>query len=175
MATRIAAPSLQRDWKLPAAQGDVLKVELPFTVNATAARGVCAFLEEFFVSVSQAGSGRFTADHIQTFQDDSGASIKGLTCRIWLAPYDLGVIQAFWLAVHPTKEPNVFEVRLTLQREAGNPGTWHRLNRPFLVEVRKQVLLWRAVSPAMVQEYVLKSEAMFDASLAMLPPGQVAV
>ncbi len=46
-ASRVAAPSLQKDWKLPKPIGDVLSVDLPFTVNETAARGVCAFIEEF--------------------------------------------------------------------------------------------------------------------------------
>ena len=180
-ASRVAAPSLQREWKLPAPDGDILQVDLPFTVNATAARGVCAFLDEYFTSTTQAGSGRFTADQIESFQNAGtlqtnnggetiGGDIRGLSCRVWLAPYDLGVIQHFWLAIYPTAQKNVFEVRLTLKREAGNPATWLRLNRPFLVEVRKQFLLWRAVSPELVNQYVVRSEGMFAAAKALPPP-----
>ncbi len=164
-AMRVAAPSSQRDWKLPAAQGDLLQVDLPFTVNALASRGICAFLAEYFVSISQAGSGRFSAEAIEPF-----ASIghRGITCRVWLAPYDLGVIQTFWLAIHPTTDPNVYEVKLSMIREAGNPATWYRLNRPFLVEVRKQFLLWRALTPNLMHDYLVKSDEMFAQSPSVL-------
>ena len=206
-ATRVAAPSLQRDWKLPAPQGDLLKVELPFTVNQTAAKGVCAFLEEYMLTASQmggAGGGRFTADHIRAFEcpvssvqfpetpAPSSAAVsppqletgnrtldtrptldtvvRGIACRIWLAPYDLGVIQSFWLAIHPTPDAHVFEVRLTILREAGNPGTWFRLNRPFLVEIRKQFLLWRSVRTEQIEDYMTRSRTMFEQAEPKLPP-----
>ena len=68
MASRLAAPSLQRAWKLPAPRGDLLVVDLPFTVNEAAARGVCVFLEEYFTSITcKTGSGRFTSDNLQPF------------------------------------------------------------------------------------------------------------
>jgi len=161
-ATRLATPSLQRDWKLPRPVGDVLAVDLPFTVNETAARGVCAFLAEYLLTTSQAGTGRFTADNLEGFvQEQTQGLMRGLVARIWLSPYDLGVIQTMRLTIHPAEQPGVFDVHVRLEREAGNPGTWRRLNRPFLVEIRKQFLLWRAVDPARVAEYVVKSEALF--------------
>lgn len=163
-ATRVAAPSLKRDWVLPKPQGDELVVDLPFTVNEHAARGVCAFLEEYFVTITQSGAGRFTADHLQAFsqQASNGRTIRGLRARVWLAPYDLGVIEALELAIHPTVDDNVFEVRIQITREAGNPGTWYRLNRPFLTEVRKQFLLWRTVSPELMQTYMKRSDELFS-------------
>jgi hypothetical protein len=66
------------------------------------------------------------------------------------------------LAIHPTLQPNIFEVRLELTREAGNPGSWRRLNRPFLTEVRKQFLLWRNLSPEQVKHYLERSEVLFS-------------
>jgi hypothetical protein len=161
-ATRLAAPSLQRDWKLPKPVGDVLAVDLPFTVNETAARGVCAFLAEYLLATSQAGTGRFTADNVAgTVQPTTQGDVRGLNARIWLAPYDLGVIQTMSLSIHPAEQPGVFDVHVRLEREAGNPGTWRRLNRPFLVEIRRQFLLWRAVEPGRVAQYVQKSAALF--------------
>jgi hypothetical protein len=163
-ATRLAAPSLQRDWKLPKPVGDTLAVDLPFTVNETAARGVCAFLAEYLLSTSQAGTGRFTADNIEgVVQPTTQGDVRGLNARIWLAPYDLGVIQTMRLSIHPSDQPGVFDVHVRLEREAGNPGTWRRLNRPFLVEIRRQFLLWRSVEASRVAEYVAKSEALFGA------------
>jgi hypothetical protein len=166
-ATRLATPSLQRDWKLPRPVGDLLAVDLPFTVNEMAARGVCAFLAEYLQSTSQAGTGRFTADNIHGFVQPTtfgpGAEVRGLVARIWLSPYDLGVIQTMQLAIHPTDQPGVFDVHVDLTREAGNPATWRRLNRPFLVEIRKQFLLWRAVDAGRMADYVAKSQTLFEA------------
>ncbi len=170
-ASRLAAPSLQRDWRLPKPTGDLLAVDLPFTVNHEAASGVCAFINEFLVAITQAGSGGFTADHIQSF---ASRSTRGLRCRVWLAPYDLGVIQSFWLAIHDTDDPHVYEVRITLVREAGNPATWYRLNRPFLVEIRKQFLLWRQVAPPMVRQYIAQSEELFAQAEDSSPPARTA-
>jgi hypothetical protein len=161
-ATRLASPSLQRDWKLPKPVGDVLAVDLPFTVNETAARGVCAFLAEYLTTTTQAGTGRFTADNLAgILRPTTQGDVRGLEARIWLAPYDLGVIQTMRLTIHPTDQTGVFDVHVELEREAGNPNTWRRLNRPFLVDVRKQFLLWRAVDAARVAGYVAKSRELF--------------
>ena len=145
-ASRLAAPSLQRDWKLPRPVGDLLLVDLPFTVNESAARGTLAFIAEFLATTSNAGTGKFTADEIA---GSAAAGTRGITrtlsAKIWLAPFDLGVIQTMQLSIHPTDQPHVFDVHLALTREAGNPSTWHRLNRPFLTEIRRQFLLWRAL------------------------------
>ena len=66
------------------------------------------------------------------------------------------------LSIHPGEQPGVFDVHVQLTREAGNPGTWRRLNRAFLVEIRRQFLLWRAVDAPRVAEYVQKSDALFE-------------
>ena len=163
-ASRMAMPSLQREWKLPRPIGDTLAVDLPFTVNETAAQGVCAFVAEYLVGTSLAGSGIFTADALSgSIHPTTQGAVRSIAARIWLAPYDLGVIEWMTLSIHPTDQHGVFDVQVELLREAGNPATWRRLNRPFLVEIRKQFLLWRAVDAARVAEYVQKSEELFHA------------
>ncbi len=162
-ASRVAAPSLQSDWKLPKPVGDLLAVDLPFTVNESAAKGVCAFIEEFLITTSQSGTGHFTADNLVPFLEQTTQGfVRGLTGRIWLAPYDLGVIQTIRLAIHPTDQPHVFDVHIDLTREAGNPASWHRLNRPFLIDLRKQFLLWRNLSHEQADMYLARSSVMFN-------------
>ncbi|HUO08441.1 MAG TPA: ABC transporter permease [Phycisphaerae bacterium] len=169
-ATRVAAPSLQRDWKLPKPVGDLLAVDLPFTVNESAARGVCAFVAEFLISTSQSGAGRFTADAVRALsQQTTQGPVRGLSARIWLAPYDLGVIQTMRLSIHPTDQHNVFDVHVEMTREAGNPGTWRRLNRPFLIDIRKQFLLWRNLSHDLMQDYIERSEQLFAGEQSKRP------
>jgi len=140
IAVRIASPSRSQDWRIPRPVGDLLKIDLPFTVHGANADGLCVFLEEFLVNASQAGAERFSSDATRAFQF---GRVRGVGARIWLAPFDLGVIQHIWIAIHPTDDPNVFEVQVTLRREAGSPRAWVRLNRVFLETVREQFLLWR--------------------------------
>jgi hypothetical protein len=51
---------------------------------------------------------------------------------------------------------------MELTREAGNPSTWRRLNHPFLVEIRKQFLLWRNLPPEQLAHYLDRSEQFFN-------------
>ena len=48
LATKIAAPSIDRSWKVPLPKGDEILAVLPFTINKTAAEGVLAYLADFF-------------------------------------------------------------------------------------------------------------------------------
>src|SRR5438477_2504216 len=70
-ASRLAAPSLSREWKLPRPVGDLLAVDLPFTVNETAAKGVLAFLAEYLTTTSHAGPRRFTAHDLARFLEST--------------------------------------------------------------------------------------------------------
>ena len=90
--------------------------------------------------------------------------------KIARAPFDLGVIQAFWLAIHPTDDPHIFEVQITLQRQAGSPRAWLRLNRPFLVSLREQFLLWRNLSPDTIARYTNQSIDLFATATPISPP-----
>jgi hypothetical protein len=40
---------------------------------------------------------------------------------------------------------DVFELRLTLDRESGDVSSWKRVNRRFLNTLRKQFLIWRTL------------------------------
>ena len=46
-----------------------------------------------------------------------------------------------------------------LHRISGDDGSWYRLNRTFLTELRKQFLQWRSLSPARMMEYVEQSNS----------------
>ncbi len=163
-ASRLAVPSLRRDWKLPRPVGDLLLVDLPFTVNEAAAKGTLAFLAEFLTTTSAAGTGRFTADQLSAAATPGTQGFtRTLSAKIWLAPFDLGVIQTMQLSIHPTDQPHVYDVHVQLTREAGNPATWRRLNRPFLTEIRRQFLLWRALDAERVAYYVEASTSLFNA------------
>jgi hypothetical protein len=67
------------------------------------------------------------------------------TSQVWLAPFDFGILQQVTLKFKPAEEEKGFlEVHVSLTRESGESNAWLRINRTFLHEVRKQLLLWRS-------------------------------
>ncbi|HRK29487.1 MAG TPA: hypothetical protein PLD59_00300 [Tepidisphaeraceae bacterium] len=164
MASKVAAPSIDRSWKVPKPEGDTITAILPFTINRTAADGVLAYLSEYFDDHREGSIGKFSADDIQLAQD---RETRSLSASIWLTPFDLGVRQRMNIAVEPSDTENIFEVKVELLRQSGDDDSWYRMNRPFLTEIRKQFLAWRSLSPVEMQKYVERSrEAAFVASAA---------
>jgi len=167
LASKIAAPSIERTWKVPLPKGDEITAHLPFTINKTAAQGALAYLAEFFDAHKEGSIGKFSAGKVEAFdfQDDKGNQSRGLKTIIWLTPFDLGVRQHLMLLIHPGQYPEIYEVQVVLQRLSGDDGSWYRMNRTFLTELRKQFLQWRSLSPQRMLEYVEESRRLFAAEL----------
>jgi hypothetical protein len=162
-ATRIAAPSIDRTWKVPEPKDGVIRAELPFTINRTAAAGALAYLREFFAAHEEGSIGKFAADHLEVIAHTpvgSPLSSPGLKCTVWLTPYDLGVRQGVELLVYPGRDAEVYEVSVVVTRLGGDDRNWHRMNKTFLTEVRKQFLAWRSLPTARMREYVEQSEQL---------------
>ena len=65
---------------------------------------------------------------------------------VWLAPFDLGIMQQVDLLFGQSlEEPGFLEIRVRLIRRAGEANAWKRINKAFLHELRKQILLWRSL------------------------------
>ena len=82
-----------------------------------------------------------------------------LHMRTWLAPFDMGVSQDTDIILLPSNEPGLYEMQLRLMRRSGEIAAWKRVNREFMTELRKQLLVWRTVKPAMQHEYILRGRA----------------
>src|SRR4029079_7378393 len=63
-ASKSANPGLARAWKMPAAEGDELRLTFPFTVSAYDITGVVSFLAEHFRRHDDAGLGGFAASGV---------------------------------------------------------------------------------------------------------------
>jgi ABC-type lipoprotein release transport system permease subunit len=150
-ASRSANPGLMRTWRPPAPQGDLLDMVFPFTVSAYDITGIVSFLREHFGSHNDTGLGRFMARETRLERAPDG--LLGLGAEISLAPFDLGVRQSFLLSSAPSPIPGVDEVRIRLQRQAGQPKDWVRLNRGFLDNLRQQFLIWRSLPEATMELY----------------------
>lgn len=159
VASRIAAPSIERTWRVPLPKDDEIHAPLPFTINRTAADGVLAYLVEHFEAHREGSIGRFSAGQVDcfVFADEKGRTSRGLKTVVWLAPFDLGVRQHLLLLVHPGQYDDIYEVQVILQRLSGDDRSWYRLNRPFLTDLRRQFLQWRSLTPQRMMEYVRES------------------
>ena len=52
-------------------------------------------------------------------------------------------------------------MQVILHRLSGDDGSWYRMNRTFLTELRKQFLQWRSLTPQRMLEYVEESKQLF--------------
>jgi ABC-type lipoprotein release transport system permease subunit len=163
LASKIAAPSIERSWKVPLPKNDEILAVLPFTINKTAAEGVLAYLSDFLDAHKEGSIGKFSAGNVDTFSipDEQGRISRGLKTTIWLTPFDLGVRQHLMLLVHPGQYQDIYEVQVLLSRLSGDDGSWYRMNRTFLTELRKQFLQWRSLSPQRMLEYIEISRKLF--------------
>ena len=76
VASKIAAPSIDRTWKVPQPKDDEIQAVLPFTINRTAADGALAYIAEYFESHREGSIGKFAADRVEmvAFEETGGAS-----------------------------------------------------------------------------------------------------
>ncbi len=151
-AARLAAPGSESTWRLPVPQGDEMTVSLPFTVAGRDARPLLAYLGEWLALHTESSLGRFTSGAIEEF-GDARTGGRGLVAQVWLAPFDLGIMQTVELEIRPGGDPAIHEVGISLRREAGPHSSWVRGNRRFLTELRKRFLLWRSLTPAEAERY----------------------
>ena len=119
LASKLAAPSIDRTWKVPQPEGDVIRADLPFTINKTAADGALAYLAEFFDAHQEGSIGKFSAAPVEPFTHADGERFAhGLQTTIWLTPFDLGVRQHFQLLIQPGEFQDIYEVKVILTRSA---------------------------------------------------------
>lgn len=154
---RSANAGVVHAWRLPKPRGDTWEFAFPFTVSDYDSQGVMAFLHEHFSSFGDCSLGVFLAENVAIRR--AGRSLV-LDSRIATTPFDLGVTEDFSLSSFPSEIPGVDEVRIAIRRRSGTDGDWRRTNRPFIANLRKQFLLWRALPAATMEIYRKRTEAL---------------
>jgi len=166
LAGQMAAPSNERTWSVPKPVGEIIRDTLPFTVNAKTANGVAAYLLEYLDAHAEGSIGHFSTDKLTTFgKSVEGLDAMGIEGTVWLAPYDLGVRQEVRLTIEPAEQDDVYAIRIELRRASGSVRAWHRLNRVFLGDLRRQLLGWRRLEPQRILEFLARGRQ----SLAAMP------
>jgi hypothetical protein len=187
VAGDIAIPDVNRSWTLPAAHGNVIELVLPFLMAYPEQASVGGFLLDFFEGHFDVSHGRFSTSHIDLkFACQTPPGLAGdaadcpqdacefpeclhLMCRVWLAPFDFGIMQRVELRFAPaTDEPGFLEIQMRLTRESGESNAWRRINKGFVYGVRRQLLIWRSLGETAKRHY----EEEMAAARAQRPPGR---
>jgi hypothetical protein len=150
-ASHSANPGVMRSWHLPEPKGDKFYITFPFTISQYDFTGVISFLKEHFDNFVDTSLGVFMARDTTIIRTEDGKF--GLGSLLALAPFDLGVTEDFFLQSEPSEIPGIDEVKIIITRRSGQTKDWSRLNKVLLNDLRKQFLLWRAVSPDAVEMY----------------------
>lgn len=175
-AMEIASPSEEGHWKLPEAEGDELNFDLPFTFHFHGRVGIMAFLNRWFDDHGEGGAGRFFAGtpemSVLEEIDPQGdtACIPALHTTIWMKPFDLAVSQRLTIAMPPDPSTGEYRVRLAFRRLSGTHDSWRRLNQPFVAQLRRQFLHWRAASSEEQNELFAEGRRLLEASIEPTTP-----
>jgi hypothetical protein len=160
LASRLARPSKVTDFELPELSGDTVRLELPFTFNARDAQASCAFLAEYLEAHAEASAGGFSTENIRVRStEDKHGPLHEISCRVWMAPYDFGVSQDMRFSMRESVGDTSSAI-LTIVRLSGDQGSWRRVNKRFLKDVRKQFLIWRSLSEPSRINYFNRAKAM---------------
>lgn len=153
MASRSANPGVNRSWKMPKPIGDVLSFTFPFTVPEKSFAGILGYIREHFDNHGDASLDVFSARKIEVARVAGDTKRLGISADISLAPFDLGVLQRLSMHTRPSDIPGIDEVVVELTRLNGAPGTWLKVNRVFIEDLRNQFLIWRSLPPETVEHY----------------------
>ena len=168
VATNIAMPDVNRIWKVPAATGDQIRMNLPFLLKSEEEFGVMNFLYAFFSSHRDSGHGSFTMEDtllgpgapLTGFDEAKFSACILFEANAWLAPFDFGLKQRVHVHCCPSySNPGYLELAIFLTRLSGEHSAWERANRRFVKELRKQMLLWRMLDAETKAGYARRSEA----------------
>ena len=83
------------------------------------------------------------------YQDPTTFCCVHLRSKVWLAPFDFGIMQRVDIQFCPARDNHVYlEIKISILRESGEEGQWRRINKRFIHELRKQLLIWRSMDSA---------------------------
>jgi hypothetical protein len=179
VAASIAIPDVTRTWTLPEPEGSEMKLTLPFLMKYKEQLGIGGYLREYYFAHKDVSHGLFTTDDVSLEFYCPINELSGLggpnhcekdciqvKTRVWLAPFDFGVKQFVHLVFYPSTEypDNYVEIQVTLQREAGEANFWRRINKAFVNDLRKQLLIWRSLDNEAQAHYakLLATEHAFE-------------
>lgn len=167
VAADVSIPDVNRSWTMPEPQGEVFDLTLPFLLKSQEQACAGGFLCEHYAAHVDVAHGLFSTAEVSAewacplpepgtspaLDRDGGACLE-ICAKVWLAPFDFGVKQSVRLWFCPAPDnPGFMRMRVNIRREAGEFGAWKRMNKAFLDDLRKQLLVWRSLTGEARAEY----------------------
>ena len=180
VAASIAIPDVNRSWRMPDPKQSQLEITLPFLVKRDEQKSLGGFLLSHFSGHQDVSHGLFSTGEIafEVDADDAVATASPLpedappasfrlVSRVWLAPFDFGIMQQVEIQFCPADEDAGFlEIRVRLTRQAGEVNAWGRINKAFVNDLRKQLLIWRSMDGWTLAHYEKQLETAAAAPAA---------
>jgi len=153
-ASKLSLPSLRRVWELPTKPAeDRWMVPLPFVATTEGeARGILLYLEEFLGAHTTEQLGVFVIEGEMTTEEKEKGVIA-LKSKIRVAPWEAAIHQYAHILAGYNPEEKRWLFQLNIERISGSRGVWEKANRKFIDSLRKQFLIWRALTPSEKGEY----------------------
>lgn len=155
-ASRMVTPSLERKWKIPTKpKGDQWHIPLPFVVEENVKRGLLMYMKEYLESFPTERAALFSVSNLE-YQKRNGEESLEFIAR--LSPYEAGISQRVSLKIVFHESDKKYHVHIYIQRLAGILSVWRTANRPFVNEIRRQLLNWQSLSLKEKQAYQKRNE-----------------
>tara|TARA_Y100001960_G_scaffold283676_1_gene318919 strand:- start:490 stop:1308 length:819 start_codon:yes stop_codon:yes gene_type:complete len=167
VAAQLAVPDVVRRWQLPDPKDDVWQFPFPFTVNVNAVQSLCGYLHTLFTSYGHESVGKMYTERTRVVREDRhDGPHYAVQLLLWLAPFDMGVSQYLQFTMRPSEEnPRIYEIELFIQRISGPIAFWQRLNLGFMLDLRKQFLVWQTLKSDLQEEHAeMCRQVTIDAS-----------
>ncbi|MDH3329565.1 MAG: ABC transporter permease, partial [Desulfobulbaceae bacterium] len=162
VASNIAIPDVNRSWTMPEVKHDSMDITLPFLMRYHENISISGFLYSYFKGHQDVSHGLFSTGPVEVVKIGSvtqkmlplATECVHLRAKVWLAPFDFGIMQWVDIQFCPAREgPEFLEIRVTMSRRAGEITLWQRVNKSFLNALRKQLLVWRSLDDEGHRQY----------------------
>ncbi|MEM2704454.1 MAG: ABC transporter permease [Candidatus Bathyarchaeia archaeon] len=156
LASKMTTPSIERRWRPPTKpRGDEWLIPLPFRFSEKELWGLFAYLIEYIEQHRYERIGYFQALDLRYKEElHEKTEERGLVMKVKLAPWDLPTFQLVNLRAIRYLDEETYQIFLHIIRESGFLETWMTSNYVFISDLRKQLLLWRSLSPNEKKAYV---------------------
>lgn len=148
VAAKIAIPDVNRTFSLPEPINNTISTTLPFLLKEAEYLSAGGFLYSYFEAHREVSHGLFSTGNVHLMPENPETDSRcTIGSKVWLAPFDLGIMQDIEIELTPTGKINdhFLEIRIHIHRQSGEVGVWKRINTAFLHELRKQLLIWRSL------------------------------
>lgn len=162
-AARLVTPSVERRWQIKTKPHlDAWNIALPVTVSLEEAQSVTLYVKEYLDANNVPVTGKFYTEGLASIEEreEDDTQVLAIRSNVVLPPWEAGVRQLTEVQLRRRRREDRYIAQLFLKSLAGSRELWIRSNYPFVDEVRKQLLTWKALRETQRLEYVKKAREL---------------